>query len=83
MSIPTLDLATEHLTEAQGAALQCYCEKLERHLPQFHITGVEPLKENLIQVWLESTDWSYQAGRKAAKLAVEVEDETGIFIILR
>jgi hypothetical protein len=79
----TVDLMTEHLTEAQEAAFHMFRDKLERWLPQYRITAVHALKENLIQVWVESDEETYQTGLKAAKLAVEVGDKTGIFIILR
>jgi len=83
MTTQTLDPMTEHLTEAQADALHLFREELERRLPQYCITAVQPLKENAVRVWLESPALTYQSEVTVSKLAVEVENETGIFIILR
>jgi len=83
MKTHALDLETEPLTKAQEAAFHMFRKKLERRFPEYSITAVEPLKENMIRVWLESAPETYKKGLAVCKLAVEVEEETGIFIILR
>jgi hypothetical protein len=84
MTTQSVDLMTEHLTEAQATAFDVFRERLERRLPDFQITGVQPYNENIIQVWLEMPETTtYQKGLKACKIAVDVHDETGICIILR
>lgn len=83
MTTPTVDPMTGHLTDAQATAFNLFRERLERRLPEFHITGVQPFNENIIQVWIENPNETYQTGLMACKLAVEVEDKTGICIILR
>ena len=83
MSIAKIDFASNGLTEAQTETVVKFKNRLAKKLPDFHIAWVRPVKENMIELHLESGNRTYRRGLQAVKLAVDVEDETGIIIILR
>ncbi len=73
----------KHLTETQTKTYLQYKRKLAKHLPNARIAWVLPIKKNIIEVYVETEKLTYRTGLKAAKLATEVEDQTGVTIILR
>ena len=83
MSINEVDVATNHLNEQQIETIARLKNRLAKTLPSFRIAWARPAKPNMIEVHLESEKRTYRSGLQAVKLAVEVEDETGVIIILR
>jgi len=83
MSIAKIDFASNGLTEAQTETVVKFKNRLAKKLPDFHIAWVRSVKDNMIELHLESGRHTYRRGLQAVKLAVEVEDETGVIIILR
>jgi len=83
MRMAAIEPLTEHLTDAQAETFRIFRERLNRRSPKCRIRAVEPLQDNAIRVWLDDVDLTYHRVRTACKLAVEVEEETGIFIVLR
>ena len=72
-----------HLTKTQAKTFLQFKRKLAEHLPSFRIEWVLPVKEKMIELHLESGKRTYRNTIKAARLAVEVEEKTGVTIILR
>jgi len=73
-----------NLSSAQLKTFKKFQRRLNEKVPDYRITWVRPYKENIIEVGLESQKKiGYRKGLQAVKLAVEVEDETGVIIILR
>jgi hypothetical protein len=73
-----------NLSSAQLKTFKKFQRRLNDKVPDYRITWVRPYKENIIEVGLESQKKiGYRKGLQAVKLAVEVEDETGVIIILR
>ncbi|MCI0612469.1 hypothetical protein L0244_05725, partial [bacterium] len=59
--------------------------KLNEKVPDYRIAWVRPYphKDTIIEIGLESQKKiGYRKGLQAAKVATEVEDETGVTIIL-
>jgi hypothetical protein len=83
MSAAKLNLASNHLTDRQLKTMRIFKNRLAKKLPNFHIAWVKPMKEDMIELHLESDKWTYRKGLQAVKLAIEVEDETGVFIMIR
>jgi hypothetical protein len=84
MTTQPVDLImTEPLTATREAALHLFGEKLEQHRPGYHIRAGSPYHETIIQVWLENVPYAYRKGLEMCKLAVEVEEKTGITMMLR
>jgi hypothetical protein len=83
MSAAKMEIASNQLTKNQLKTIRKYKNRLAKKLPNFHIAWVKPLKKNMIEAHLESDKWTYRKGLQAVKLAIEVEDETGVFIFLR
>jgi hypothetical protein len=78
-----MDLSSNHLTEHQLKTVRKYKNRLAKRLPTFRIAWVKPVKENMIELHLESDNRTYRRGLLASQLATEVEDETDVIIILR
>jgi len=78
-----LDHGHKYLTKAQATAFHRFRRRLEQYLPDCQIKAVFPYDDNIIQIRVEIPNETYRRGLKACKLAVEVEDETGICIILK
>ena len=72
-----------HLSKAQAKTFAQFKSKLTKQLPSFRIEWVHPVKEKMIELHLESDKQTYRNIIKAAKLAVEIEEKTGVTIILR
>lgn len=83
MIVPTVDPMTGQLTKTQTKAFELFRQQLSHRSPKCRIVAVEPLEDNMIRVWLDDTNLTYEMVRAACKLAVEIEDETGIFIFPR
>ena len=83
MSATKMEIASNHFTENQLKTIRKYKTRLAKKLPTFHIAWVQPMKKNMVEAHLESDKWTYRKGLQAVKLAIEVEDETGVFIFLR
>jgi hypothetical protein len=78
----TLEIENNHLTSAQLRTFRKFRRRLSEKVPDYHITWVRPFKEHIIEVGLEPEKMTYRKNQRAAKAAIEVEDETGITIIL-
>ena len=73
-----------NLSSVQLKTFKRFQRRLNEKIPDYQITWVRPYKENIIEVGLESQKKiGYRKGLQAVRLAVEVEDETGVIIILR
>lgn len=72
-----------NLSSVQLKTFKKFQRKLKEKVPDYHIAWVHPVKENMIEVRLESKNkMTYRKTLQAAKLALEIEDRTGVFIIL-
>jgi hypothetical protein len=71
-----------NLSSVQLKTSKKFRRRLSEKVPDYHITWVRPFKENIIEVGLEPEKMTYRKNQRAAKAAIEVEDETGITIIL-
>ena len=79
-------LETQHnnnLSPAQLRTFSKFQRKLKEKVPDYQIAWVHPIKENMIEVGLDSKNkMTYRKTRRAVNLALEVEDQTGVFVIL-
>jgi sensor domain CHASE-containing protein len=72
-----------NLSPEQLRTFSKFQRKLKEKVPDYQIAWVHPIKENMIEVGLESKNkMTYRKTRQAVNLALEVEDKTGVFIIL-
>jgi hypothetical protein len=83
MSLAKINFSFNGLSKTQTETLMKFKKRLARKLPNFHIAWVKPVKENMIELHLETEKRTYRNSRQAVKLAIDVEDETGVIIILR
>ena len=73
-----------HLSDLQLKTFKKFQRRLRDKVSDYRVAWVRPYKKNIIEVGLESQKKiGYRKGLQAVKLAVEVEDETGVIIILR
>jgi hypothetical protein len=77
------DTANNNLTAIQRKSFLRFKKKLAQELPALRIAWVHPFNDTIIELHLEYDKRTYRKSLKASKLAVEVEDETGVTIILR
>ncbi|MCI0691475.1 hypothetical protein L0337_05640 [candidate division KSB1 bacterium] len=73
------------LSSAQAKTFKKFQRKLNEKVPDYRIAWVRPYpyKESILEIGLESQKKiGYRKGLQAAKVATEVEDETGVTIIL-
>ena len=71
------------LSSVQLKTFEKFRRRLKKKVPDYVITWVRPYKENIIEVGYEPQKMmTYRKTLQAAKLAIEVEDETGVLIIL-
>jgi len=70
------------LSHVQLKTYKKFRRQLSAKVPDYHIAWVRPFKENIIEVGLEPEKMTYRKNQRAAKTAIDVEDETGITIIL-
>ena len=82
MNLAKTEPAPNHLNESQIETITKFKNRLAKKLPDFRIAWAKPVKENMIELHLESDKRTYRKGLQAVKLAVEVEDETNVIIIL-
>lgn len=84
MRAPILKAQNNNLSNVQLKAFEKYRRRLAKKVPDYQLTWVHPVKENIIEAGLEpQKKMTYRKTTLAAKLAIEVDDETGILIILR
>jgi len=73
-----------NLSSVQLKTFKKFQRRLNEKDPDYRIAWVRPYKKNIIEIGLESQKKiGYRRGLQAVKLAVEVEDETGVIVILR
>jgi hypothetical protein len=84
MKAPILKAENNNLSSVQSKAFEKFRRKLHKKIPDYHLTWVRPYKENIIEIGLEpQKKMTYRKNQLAAKVAFEVEDETGVLVILR
>jgi len=73
-----------NLSSVQLKTFKKFRRRLNEKIPDYRIAWVRPYKEKIIAIGLKSQKKiGYRKGLQAVKLAVEVEDETGVIVILR
>ena len=71
------------ITKYKRAVAPTKRDKIKKKAPDFQITWVHPYSKSIIEVGLEFPQkMSYRKGLNVSKLATEVEDETGVTIVL-
>jgi hypothetical protein len=84
MKSQNLKTKNGNLSSIQLKAFEKFRNKLTKKVPDYRLTWVQPVKENIIEAGLEpQKKMTYRKTTLAAKLAMEVEDETGVLIFLR
>ena len=78
-----LEFRQNGLTQKQFETLNEFKNRLNQRVPGYMISWVQPVKENMIEVGIEPDKMTYKKNLQASELAVEIEDRTGVFIILR
>jgi hypothetical protein len=72
------------LSTEQLKAFEKFRRGLAKKIPGSRLTWVHSLKKTVIEAGLESQKkMTYRKTLQAAKLAMKVQDETGVLIILR
>jgi hypothetical protein len=75
--------ATNNFTAVQKKTLQRFKKKLAQEMPNLRVAWALPFKDSIIELHLEYNKRTYRKSLKAAKLAIEAGEETGVMIILR
>jgi len=84
MRTPTLKAKNGNLSKLQLKAFEKFRRQLNKKVPDYRLTWVHPVKDNIIEVGFEpQKKMTYRKTLQAAKLAMEVEDETDVLVILR
>ena len=84
MKAQVLKPQNNNLSSIQSRTFKEFRRRLNEKVPDYHIAWVLPYKEKIIEVGLEpQKKWTYRKTRQAAKVAIEVEDQTGVTIVLR
>lgn len=84
MRAEIVEMQNNNLSKAQLKALEKYRRGLTKKVPDFRLTWVHPVKETIIEAGLETPKkMTYRKTLQAARLAMEVQDETGVLVILR
>jgi len=84
MKAEVLNPQNGNLSSMQSRTFQEFRRRLNEKVPDYRIAWVLPYKKTIIEVGLEpQKKWTYRKTRQAAKVAIEVEDKTGITIVLR
>ncbi|MFQ5627255.1 MAG: hypothetical protein ACE5I1_00730 [bacterium] len=82
--ITTVDKNTrEELSPIQMQTFEKFKNMLAQNIPQYHIAWVHPAREDIIELRLETDKRTYRNNIKAATLAIEIEEKTGVTIIFR
>ncbi|MCI0697644.1 hypothetical protein L0337_37265 [candidate division KSB1 bacterium] len=74
--------ATNNLNALQKKTLQKFKARLAQELPKVRIAWAKAYSEDIVELHLEYDKHTYRNGLKAATVATEVEEETGVTIIL-
>lgn len=84
MKAQVLKPQNNNLSSTQLRTFKAFRRRLNEKVPDYRIAWVLPYKETIIEVGLEAQKkWTYKKTRQAAKVAIEVEDKTGVTIVLR
>jgi hypothetical protein len=84
MKLRNGDIPNNNLSSIQAKTFKQFRRKLTVKVPDYRITWVHPYNETIIEIGLEpQKKWTYRKSLRASKVATEVEDETGITIVLR
>jgi len=84
MRTPILKAENNNLSALQLKTFEKYRRKLGKQIPDYRLTWVHPVKESILEIGVEfQKKMTYRKNLLAAKPAFEVEDETGVLIILR
>lgn len=75
--------AARHFSSVQKKTLTRFKTKLAQEMPELRVEWALPYNDTIIELHLEYDKRTYRKIMKASKVAVDVEDETGITIILR
>jgi len=73
---------TNNLNKLQKRTLQEFKKRLAEALPKVRIEWAKAYSEDIIELHIEFDKYTYRNGLKAATVATEVEEETGVTIIL-
>jgi len=84
MRAEIVETQNNNLSKVQLKTFEKFRRKLKETVPDYHLTWVHPYNETIIEAGFEpQKKLTYRKTFQAAKLATELEDETGILIILR
>ena len=84
MNASVLKTKNNNLSDLQLKTFEKFRRKVKKNAPDFQITWVLPYSKSIIEIGLEFPQkMSYRKGLNVSKLATEVEDETGVTIVLR
>lgn len=84
MKPKTLNTRNNNLSKVQLKTFEKFRRKLKENVPDYRLTWVHPYSETIIEAGFEpQKGLSYRKTMRAAKLATELHDKTGILIILR
>jgi len=76
-------IQNNHLSNIQSKTFKQFQRKLNEKVPDYHIAWVRPYSKAIIEVGLEpQKKMTYRKTRQACKVAIDVEDKTGVTIIL-
>jgi hypothetical protein len=73
---------TNNLNSLQKKTLQKFKKRLAAALPKVRIEWAKAYSEDIIELHIEYDKYTYRNGLKASTVATEVEEETGVTIIL-
>lgn len=83
MNARTNGLLNHKLSSVQSKTFKQFQRKLDEKVPDYHISWVRPYNKSIIEVGLEpQKKMTYRKTLQACKAAIEVEDKTGVTIIL-
>lgn len=77
-----VEFATNNLNALQKKTLQKFKTRLARELPKVQIAWAKAYSEDIIELHIEYDKHTYKNGLKASTVATDVEEETGVTIIL-
>jgi hypothetical protein len=76
------EMIKNNMTAKQKNTLRLFKERLARALPKVQIEWAKAYNEDIIELYVEYDKDTYKNDLKAATLATEVAEETGVTIIL-
>jgi hypothetical protein len=76
-------VSNNHLNTAQKKTLQLFKKKLAQEMPKLRIAWAQRYNDTIMELHIEYDKRTYRKSLKASKLAVEVEEKTGITMIFR